>query len=235
MGDVSRPSGTSRFGRGQRPPGSPSACSGSRTGGVHEAHAELEGHSCFGSGAKIEPMVGAQERWSHATACPCRRAPPRAARPRWCGSTVVDSSSRSKPASPGAADLAAAQSRLDHVIRLRLAPNPPPSSVTFTVTLSSGRLRAFISRSLAPAGPCVEAQASQTPSFTRATAAGASIGAWTRWARSTRPRPSSLALAIARIDIALRAHDLAGLARRRLQLLAEGVGVVGGVWGRRPR
>ncbi len=33
------------------------------------------GSSCFGSGAKIEPIVGAQERCSHATGMPLSSSP----------------------------------------------------------------------------------------------------------------------------------------------------------------
>jgi hypothetical protein len=58
---------------------------------------------------------------------------------------------------------------------LDLRPNPPPSSVTLTVTLSADRFRTLATRSRAACGDWLGAQTSQAPLTIRAVAAGHSI------------------------------------------------------------
>jgi len=59
-------------------------------------------------------------------------------------------------------------------------PNPPPSSVTLTITAEGSSPSAFAIASCAPFGFCVPAQTSQRPGFTSATALIGSSGvcAW---------------------------------------------------------
>ena len=96
----------------------------------------------FGSGMKVDMIVGATLRCRHADdlAVGVERRP-RSARPRWCGrSRCWMSSSRVQCTLTGAPPISlersAASSAKSH---FDLRPKPPPSSVTLTVTFSIGR------------------------------------------------------------------------------------------------
>src|SRR5215470_4245748 len=59
---------------------------------------------------------------------------------------------------------------------LDLRPNPPPSSVTFTVTSSGDMPSRFATRSRVACGDCTHPQTSHLPLVMRTVAAGGAIG-----------------------------------------------------------
>ena len=106
---------------------------------------------CFGSGMKVDMMVGATLRCRQPRPCRPGRRRPRCARPRWCGEAALDV----VLAGPGDLDRraahllgeGAASSAKSH---FDLRPKPPPSSVTCTVTFSIGRPSALATSSRVP-------------------------------------------------------------------------------------
>ena len=78
---------------------------------------------------------------------------------------------------PVALEISAASITKSH---FDLRPNPPPSSVTLTVTLSSGRSSTFARSARQPPGLCTGAQAMHLPPLTCTVAFGGSMLAWAK-------------------------------------------------------